>query len=360
MIKLLLSLFVSSALAQDIPNHSVPVGGGPGFIGFRSIGPCTANQIMAWAGGVGVDPTCSGTLPSGLTGYALTKTDDTNVTLTLGGSPSTALVNASSLTLGWTGTLSVPRGGTGLASGTSGGVPYFNSTTTIASSALLATDNIIFGAGAGNAPATGRCTMDTNQSIVCSSATSLFPSPSVTNSTADANSASITIQKNRTGGNTNSGDVLALLQASGFANTAQRVAVQAVARQAAASSGSNIPSALDLKTSNASGLLNQVWSIDNNAHIKVTASVAPTLTAGCNGAGSSVSGNDTHGTATGQTAAATTCTLTFAVAYAATPDCVVSGQSSPLTGAFTPSTATLVVNFASTANYKFTWHCYGQ
>jgi hypothetical protein len=53
------------------------------------------------------------------TGAALTKTDDTNVTLTLGGSPSTALVNAASLTLGWTGTLSGTRGGTGVNNGAS-------------------------------------------------------------------------------------------------------------------------------------------------------------------------------------------------------------------------------------------------
>lgn len=42
-------------------------------------------------------------------GQALTKTDDTNVTLTLGGSPSTALLAATSLTLGWTGTLADSR-----------------------------------------------------------------------------------------------------------------------------------------------------------------------------------------------------------------------------------------------------------
>jgi hypothetical protein len=53
------------------------------------------------------------------TGAALTKTDDTNVTLTLGGSPTTALVNAASLTLGWTGTLSGTRGGTGVNNGAS-------------------------------------------------------------------------------------------------------------------------------------------------------------------------------------------------------------------------------------------------
>jgi len=40
---------------------------------------------------------------------ALTKTDDTNVTLTLGGSSSTALVNAASITAGWTGTLASTR-----------------------------------------------------------------------------------------------------------------------------------------------------------------------------------------------------------------------------------------------------------
>lgn len=51
-----------------------------------------------------------------LTGQALSKVDDTNVTLTLGGTPLTALLKATSLTLGWSGQLSVARGGTGLSS----------------------------------------------------------------------------------------------------------------------------------------------------------------------------------------------------------------------------------------------------
>ena len=46
---------------------------------------------------------------------ALTRVDDTNVTLTLGGTPATALLQAVSLTLGWSGTLAVSRGGTGLS-----------------------------------------------------------------------------------------------------------------------------------------------------------------------------------------------------------------------------------------------------
>jgi hypothetical protein len=57
------------------------------------------------------------TAASNTTPAALTKTDDTNVTLTLGGTPSTALLQASSITAGWTGTLSGTRGGTGINNG---------------------------------------------------------------------------------------------------------------------------------------------------------------------------------------------------------------------------------------------------
>lgn len=52
--------------------------------------------------------------PSYTAAGALTKADDTNVTLTLGGAPSTSLLTAASLTLGWTGTLAVGRGGIGV------------------------------------------------------------------------------------------------------------------------------------------------------------------------------------------------------------------------------------------------------
>jgi len=48
------------------------------------------------------------TIPT-VTPAALTKVDDTNVTLTLGGTPNTALLQATSLTLGWTGTLADSR-----------------------------------------------------------------------------------------------------------------------------------------------------------------------------------------------------------------------------------------------------------
>lgn len=56
-------------------------------------------------------------IPS-VTPAALTRVDDTNVTLTLGGTPATALLQATSITAGWSGQLAVSRGGTGLASAT--------------------------------------------------------------------------------------------------------------------------------------------------------------------------------------------------------------------------------------------------
>lgn len=58
---------------------------------------------------------------------ALTKTDDTNVTLTLGGSPGSALLAATSLTLGWTGTLADGR----IASASNWNTAYTNRITSL-------------------------------------------------------------------------------------------------------------------------------------------------------------------------------------------------------------------------------------
>lgn len=66
---------------------------------------------------------------SSVTPSALTKTDDTNVTLILGGTPLSALLQDVSLTLGWTGTLSPTRGGLGISiTPTNGQIPIGNGT----------------------------------------------------------------------------------------------------------------------------------------------------------------------------------------------------------------------------------------
>lgn len=56
---------------------------------------------------------------------ALTRTSDTNVTLTLGGTPATAVLQATSITIGWAGTLAAGRGGFGADVSASSGVPLF-------------------------------------------------------------------------------------------------------------------------------------------------------------------------------------------------------------------------------------------
>jgi hypothetical protein len=80
----------------------------------------TAKQFLSQTGTstVSAAPSWATIAGSDITGAALTKTDDTNVTLTLGGTPTTALLRAASLTLGWSGTLAVDRGGSGRASAT--------------------------------------------------------------------------------------------------------------------------------------------------------------------------------------------------------------------------------------------------
>lgn len=89
-----------------------------------------------------------------ITAAALTKTDDTNVTLTLGGSPTTSLLAATSLTLGWTGTLADSRiasastwngkqaalSGTGFVKSTAGTISYDTNTYLTSLSGAVLTD----------------------------------------------------------------------------------------------------------------------------------------------------------------------------------------------------------------------------
>jgi hypothetical protein len=59
----------------------------------------------AWASIQGVD----------IVGAGLTSTNDTNIQITLGGTPNNSVLRSVSLTMGWTGQLAVPRGGTGVS-----------------------------------------------------------------------------------------------------------------------------------------------------------------------------------------------------------------------------------------------------
>lgn len=61
--------------------------------------------------------------------------------------------------------IKVTYGGTGLAAGTSGGIPYYSSTTAITSSALLTTNAIVKGGGAGAAPVASGVLIDSSNNM---------------------------------------------------------------------------------------------------------------------------------------------------------------------------------------------------
>lgn len=97
-------------------------------------------------------------------GASFTRTNDTNVTVTLGGNSTTALLNAMSITLGWTGTLSATRGGTGFGSYAVGDLLYADTTTTLAKLADIATGNALISGGVSTAPSWGKIGLTTHVS----------------------------------------------------------------------------------------------------------------------------------------------------------------------------------------------------
>jgi hypothetical protein len=110
----------------------------------------TTNQILA-SNGAGALPSWKDA--STALGAALTKADDTNVTLTLGGTPTTALLAATSITAGWTGQLSLARGGTNASLTASNGGIFYSTATAGAILAGTATANQIVMSGSSSAPA---------------------------------------------------------------------------------------------------------------------------------------------------------------------------------------------------------------
>lgn len=115
----------------------------------------TGVSITNGNGSISISATGSGgtvTSVSGtgtVNGITLSGTVTSSGNLTLGGT-----LSGVSLTTQVTGTLPVANGGTGLTSGTSGGVLYYSATGTLVSSAALASNALVVGGGAGVAPST--------------------------------------------------------------------------------------------------------------------------------------------------------------------------------------------------------------
>jgi hypothetical protein len=121
---------------------SVPYQTAPSSTTFLPIG--TASQFMRVNAGA--------TAPEWATGAAISKTNDTNVTLTLGGDFNTALLSPASFTLDWAGELSAARGGTGFGSYTVGDVLYASTATALDKLSAGTIDYALVSNGAAVAP----------------------------------------------------------------------------------------------------------------------------------------------------------------------------------------------------------------
>lgn len=108
---------------ENATSGSITISPVAGALGTRTINLPAASGTFAVSATAPITLSAAGAI--GVTGSALTKTDDTNVTLTLGGTPTTALLQATSLTLGWTGQLGLTRGGTAASlTASNGGIVY--------------------------------------------------------------------------------------------------------------------------------------------------------------------------------------------------------------------------------------------
>lgn len=138
-------LLASPVAAQTLAAHAVAIGRGAGVQGFLPASPGVAGTVLT-SNGTGADPSFQA---GGGTGTVTSVGLSAPSEFTVSGSPVTT---TGTLTFAWANPVSVAHGGTGLTAGTSGGVPYYSSTSTIASSGLLTANALMIGGGAGLAP----------------------------------------------------------------------------------------------------------------------------------------------------------------------------------------------------------------
>jgi hypothetical protein len=154
---------ITSANANTV--YAGPSAGAAAQPAFRALVPADI-PVLPYVASVGAAApiTSTGGLNPviGVSASALTRVDDTNVTVTLGGSPTSALLAPVSLTLGWSGQLSAPRGGTGQSSYAVGDILFADTTASLAKLPDVATGNALISGGVGVAPFYGKIGLTTH------------------------------------------------------------------------------------------------------------------------------------------------------------------------------------------------------
>lgn len=110
--------------STSVVSDTSPTLGGNLNLGGYSLNSVTATELGYVHGVTSAIQTQINAKAAG-TASALTASSDTNVVLTLGGTPTTALLQATSLTMSWSGTLSMARGGSAAnLTANTGGIVY--------------------------------------------------------------------------------------------------------------------------------------------------------------------------------------------------------------------------------------------
>jgi hypothetical protein len=166
-----LDIAIAGGLAITVTTADVTLTNTQGTSSATNIGSTTAQYAILNVSGA-MTGARNLIVPSSSKWYIINNTTTGGFTLTVKGSATTGvgIVNGEKALVAWNGTdyvkisstvatnltgiLPVANGGTGLSSGTSGGVPYYSATGTIASSAALTASALVLGGGAGAAPAT--------------------------------------------------------------------------------------------------------------------------------------------------------------------------------------------------------------
>jgi len=154
-------LFAAEVSAQSftgtVQNHAIPIGKGPGVSGMTSLLPGSTNTLLR-SNGPSADPSYASVavvLDTICTARgSLLFRNATVWTCLPPGTNGQPLLTQGAGADPIYGTVTVPFGGTGLTSGSAGGVLAFSTPTTLVSSSALTSNALVLGGGAGSPPGT--------------------------------------------------------------------------------------------------------------------------------------------------------------------------------------------------------------
>lgn len=248
--------------------------------------------------------------------------------------------------------VAVADGGTGSSTAAAARTALFGVSTT--------TDESIarYDGTTGALQASGVTVSDTND-IATSSSADFAPTFYMINTANNGSYAAMQFRKSRAGGAVSNGDGIGALNFFAHDGTQYNFAANIAAFIDGTPGTNDNPSRIAFFTSpDGSAAFTERMRIDAKGHMGFSGT-APALSS-CGTSPTLLSGsNDVAGEITTGTGTPTTCTLTFALAYAATPSCAVSPQALFATFSYTVSTSAISITTTAASSRKINYVCNG-